>query len=391
MLFQLERNLENELSHASPDWSIYAKFSTISLSVDVDQYKLIRGILDQNIGEKPPPLTTKSASDTSKLSPSSNFIINNPNMETVLSGQVWNVIRICFELENVGIDFILNNSSTSPPLAYMSFIKSCLIYESFSDGSKLTDLVSNEIRIRDAQSRELLSKKPRINPTDSQINQKSSNLQLEVHYRSNKTANRFSILFNNCRCLCVIGWLMRAKEFLTSYKNEDTNGIDLRAFEEIKLPNEVKLNLTSTDFLIVEDLSSSQSQAVMLRLTAFLEYNERRLERIVESCLQSVEVFACRVDEIEKTAVAIVDPMIVNILVKRKSMIGSESSVAMNMMNRVSNVVDEFVAEIGTDVLRMQVSYLDFYFFRRVFESIKQQMNGKNRFLTTFVILFLIF
>lgn len=258
----------------------------------------------------------------------------------------------------------------------MSFIKSCLIYESFSDGSKFTDLVSNEIGIRDSLSRELLSKKPRLNTSENQT--QPSNLQLEVHYRSNKIANRFSILFNNCRCVCLIGWLMRAKSFLTSYKNEENEVSGQNIDEEVKLPNETKLNLTNTDFLIVEDLmgSLSQQQAIMLRLTAFLEYNERRPERIVESCLQSVEVFACRMDAIEKTAVAIVDPMIVNILVNRK-LINAPAMVNAEVTRSATNL-DEFVAEISTDVLRMQVSYLDVYFFRRVFESIRKQLNGNH-------------
>lgn len=390
-MFHLERNLENELSHSSPDWSIYAKFSTISLSIDLDQYKLIRGILDQNIGEKPPVAHSTSTTTTStaaivqaQMSSNSNFIINNPKIETVLSGQVWNVIRLCFELENVGIDFVVNGmktteaTTTNSLLACMSFIKSCLIFESFSDGSKFTDLVSNEIGIRDSRSNELLSKKlsmsSRISHDDEEStnNPNPSNLQLEVHYRSNKNANRFSVLFNNCRCVCVLGWLLRAKAFLTSYTNEDDllvqHAMSATA-HETKISTETKLNLTNTDFLVVDEMSS---RAIMLRLTAFLEYNERRgLERIVESCLQSVEVFACRVDDesIEKTAVSIVDPMIVNLIVKRKG---------VDDPGQPRKPTDEFVAECSMDVLRMQVSYLDVYFFRRIFDTIKQQFDGNT-------------
>ena len=48
----IERNLENEVSHSAPDWKIQGALSSVHISLDINQYKLVRGILDHNLGEK---------------------------------------------------------------------------------------------------------------------------------------------------------------------------------------------------------------------------------------------------------------------------------------------------------------------------------------------------
>ena len=50
--------------------------------------------------------------------------------------------------------------------------------------------------------------------TNSSINNKR--LLLEIHYRSNKQSNRYSILINNCRVITIIDWLYALKNFLAS-------------------------------------------------------------------------------------------------------------------------------------------------------------------------------
>lgn len=48
----IERNLENLVSHSAPDWRIQGALSSVHCSLDLIQYKLIRGILEHNLGEK---------------------------------------------------------------------------------------------------------------------------------------------------------------------------------------------------------------------------------------------------------------------------------------------------------------------------------------------------
>lgn len=47
----MERNLDGDISHAVPDFSIDGKLSSLQLSADPTQYQLIRGLLEHNFGE----------------------------------------------------------------------------------------------------------------------------------------------------------------------------------------------------------------------------------------------------------------------------------------------------------------------------------------------------
>ncbi|KAG8142172.1 hypothetical protein E2320_006131, partial [Naja naja] len=48
---QVERNLDREISHAVPDISVHGIVSSVHCSLDLNKYKLIRGLLENNLGE----------------------------------------------------------------------------------------------------------------------------------------------------------------------------------------------------------------------------------------------------------------------------------------------------------------------------------------------------
>lgn len=56
---QVEQNLHKKISHLVPDMSIYGQLSTLDGTLDLQQYRLIRGLLAFNLGE-----------DTEKINPS---------------------------------------------------------------------------------------------------------------------------------------------------------------------------------------------------------------------------------------------------------------------------------------------------------------------------------
>ena len=95
---QIERNLENELSHKSPDWNIYTKFTSTMFKLNFEQYKIIRGFLDQNLGEQIKP-------NVSQL----NFLIPNTKLETVLTGNVWKAMRIHLDMSTL-VDSLANRN-----------------------------------------------------------------------------------------------------------------------------------------------------------------------------------------------------------------------------------------------------------------------------------------
>lgn len=347
IFFHLERNLENELSHKSPDWYVYSKLSSVYVSVDLDQYKLIRGVLDQNIGEQ-----------IKQSQAPNNFMLTNANLETVLTGKVWKQISLNFDLENVGIELLNEAKSiftkSKSSLAFASLIKSSLIYESFSDGSKLVDLVSNEIGVTDTRTNSFFNILYKKQDLDDSSSNRSKLLQLEIHYRSNKISNRYSILFNNCRVITLIDWLMEIKAFLANYSNmSESAQVEAQKQDYKEQPIEVKVNLTNTDFVLVENIENFSSQAIILRLTAYLEYNQRNVDhQPVKSCLQSLELFSCQMNAIEQTALSIIDPVKFNIFLKRKT----QSELSTDQFN--------YLLEITTDShIRLRFSYLDLKLF----------------------------
>lgn len=50
----VERNLEGDISHSAPDFRVSGTLSSVHCSLDPAQYRLVRGILDHNLGEKLP-------------------------------------------------------------------------------------------------------------------------------------------------------------------------------------------------------------------------------------------------------------------------------------------------------------------------------------------------
>lgn len=151
--------------------------------------------MDKNIGE---PLTEDATQPT--------FLMPNVSLETVLTGEVWKVMSINLDLENVGIELLNNhlinfdgiNTEGSrvtlerDPLAHLAFLKSSLTYESYSDQSKLIDLVSSEILIADIRNKttesecrnENLFTNILCNPNAQKSTDSVKRLQLELHYRS---------------------------------------------------------------------------------------------------------------------------------------------------------------------------------------------------------------
>ncbi len=232
------------------------------------------------------------------------------------AGNAWKVIGIYFDLENVGIEILRNHKIYVPKgqsrvdlgevsLAYMAFIKSKLIYESYSDGSKQIDLVSSEILMIDTRFNEKNRDKectnvflnvlhnPKLNKPKQEVPEQLplEKLQFEVHYRlSNKNFERFSILVNNCRVIVVFDWLIQIGNFIFSnhplqiqQKQSEINSKHLTFKQNQKQTEkqmnynkfEVKLNFTNTDFVLIENLIDLSSQAIILRLTAYCQYTQR--------------------------------------------------------------------------------------------------------------------
>lgn len=76
LFIKIERNLDGELSHSSPDFSMHLILSSVEFRLNLNQYTLVKGVLDQNIGE---PINEIVQSV---------FLIPNTKIDTVLTGKV---------------------------------------------------------------------------------------------------------------------------------------------------------------------------------------------------------------------------------------------------------------------------------------------------------------
>jgi vacuolar protein sorting-associated protein 13D len=381
-ILNLERNLENELSHKSPDWNIFTKLISVNFHLNWEQYNIIRGILDQNIGE---PIN--------QIAPLT-FMVPNTKIETILTGTIWKVIRINLDLQNVGLEFIKLMDS----IAFFNFENSSLTFESFSNGSKLIDLVSNVVQAYEQDFKKPNNEiKQKVNKSKTHLHNKklylskklnsdSKRLQVELHFRINKDSNRYSILLNNCFTIIQINWIAKIKEFLGSYNENNLIFKDFKTpspFGPINQPivkkMEIKLNLTNTDFALIEGIQNSSSQAIILRITAFLEFNEKKLLKPFQSCIQSIQFFSCQINLIDESALSILDPAMLNInLISKVNSSNSEfdSSAALNSLRNKTNI--EFLLEISTDSLQFKLSYLDLRLILTIIENLKLQI-GTNQ------------
>ena len=209
---QIERNLDKGFSHNVPDLSVKGLLSQVHTVVDVEQYKLIRGFLAYNLGEQVEPMGEEEA----------DLLGQSPGVSSQ-DGELWTTTFMDIELHGVTVDLVdqhkLPNLARQVGLARINFIKSRLVYESFCDFSKDVDLVSQEILMLDTRYSDLPSNQ-RANVFSCilqpmKVEERKSLLQAEVHYRATKDVNRFTILLNNMRLMCVLDWWLAVLGFIS--------------------------------------------------------------------------------------------------------------------------------------------------------------------------------
>lgn len=77
---QIDRNLDTHLSREVPDISVKGTLAKLEISLDLSQYKLIRGLLSYNLGENLQDLYANQANE---------FFGNMLNQVRVISLAVW--------------------------------------------------------------------------------------------------------------------------------------------------------------------------------------------------------------------------------------------------------------------------------------------------------------
>uniref|UniRef100_A0A4W3GI10 Vacuolar protein sorting 13 homolog D n=1 Tax=Callorhinchus milii TaxID=7868 RepID=A0A4W3GI10_CALMI len=388
---QVERNLDKEISHAVPDVSIHGSLSSVHCSLDLSKYKLIRGLIQNNLGE---PIEEF-------MRP---FDLQDPSIHTVLTGEVYTSMSFLIDMMNVSLELLESKSKSGngSSLARFDFKKSKLLYESFSNATKSVNLVSHSMMAHDTRSPGQMMNpdlKPNVFQCILDASKSSCNrgsLQMELHYRSTRDASCFTVVLNNLRVFVIFDWLMLVRDFLqtsSTGKKPDTSSPareHRNNCSEILIPQtvksgiitkrssvpapsdkylEVKINVTGTEFVVVEDVSCLDTNAVILKATTVLTYKPRLVDRPFSGSLGGIEVFSCRLGNEQETALSIIDPVNVQI-----ELMGNPTrQESSGLLDAFSS--DDFppVLEIQFSTLDIRLSYNDVQLFLAILKSIPKQ------------------
>ncbi|XP_012135558.1 vacuolar protein sorting 13D isoform X2 [Megachile rotundata] len=361
---RIERNLDIYISRAIPDLSIHGTLSTMDCALDPAQYMLIRGLLSYNIGENLEDLRQFMQD----LDQTVEYSITNVDNR----GKIWK--KSCITLELVNVTVKLHPNHNIAALACVNFIKSRLTLDSLSDGSQDIDLVSQEILITDMRFQdEPVNKQSNVFTSILQPLRNANNenrVQAEVHHRRRKTNAATTILVHSMRLTAILDWWEAVRDFLmlNSMEPQPIIGIAQTATENNQenennaltaIPVELKINITDSELVIVEDTSVRDTNAVILKSTAVLSYRSapQEGEKPLSCNLSHCELFSCILGLEEETALSIIDPVGASL-----------------------DLTQDKCLEIQLQPLCVRLSYHDVTMFSRMLSSLpKQTLLAKQR------------
>ncbi|XP_026669305.1 vacuolar protein sorting-associated protein 13D isoform X1 [Ceratina calcarata] len=361
---RIERNLDTYISREIPDLSIHGTLSTMDCALDPPQYMLIRGLLSYNIGENLEDLR-QFMQDLNQTVESEYSIVSVDNKE-----KIWK--RSCITLELVNVTVKLHPNHNIAALACINFIKSRLMLDSLSDGSQDIDLVSQEILITDMRFQdEPVDKQSNVFTSILQPLRNSNNenrVQAEVHHRRRKANATTTILVHSMRLTAILDWWEAVRDFLmlNSVEPEPILGIMQTTTENNQdnspstaSPFELKINITDSELVIVEDTSVRDTNAVILRSTAVVSYRSAPQdgEKPLSCNLSHCELFSCILGLEDETALSIIDPVGASL-----------------------DLTQDKCLEIHMQPLCVRLSYHDVTMFSRMLSSLpKQTLVAKQR------------
>ncbi|XP_023601544.1 vacuolar protein sorting-associated protein 13D isoform X9 [Myotis lucifugus] len=390
---QVERNLDREISHTVPDISIHGNLSSVHCSLDLYKYKLIRGLLENNLGE-----------------PIEEFMrpydLQDPRIHTVLSGEVYTCM--CFLMDMVNVSLELKDPKGregAGSLARFDFKKCKLLFESFSNQTKSVNLVSHSMMAFDTRYAGQKAS-PGTTNVFSCIFQPSKNsstaqgsIQIELHFRSTKDSSCFTVVLNNLRVFLIFDWLLLVHDFLhtpsdikkqanvtpSRHRNSSSesavvpktvkSGVVIRRSSlpvSTEKHLEVKVNVTGTEFVVVEDVSCFDTNAIILKGTTVLTYKPRFVDRPFSGSLFGIEVFSCRLGNEHDTALSIVDPVQIQV-----ELVGNSSyQNSSGLMDAFNSTDFPPILEIQLQALDIRLSYNDVQLFLAIAKSIPEQANA---------------
>ncbi|XP_026679055.1 vacuolar protein sorting-associated protein 13D-like [Diaphorina citri] len=219
----------------------------------------------------------------------------------------------------------------------------------------------------------------------------NDNVQAEIHYRKRSDLNKLTVLLNNMRLMAILDWWEIVQNFImdnivlsniptvrlnpasahhvTPQEHlpfqmklnvtdsefvivEDTSQWDTNAEH---LPFQMKLNVTDSEFVIVEDTSQWDTNAVILKMTTIITYKSNDVQKPLCLHLNHCEMFSCILGMEDETALSIIDPVTVYLEIN-----GAEGDP--------TKILRIHIAE-----LNIRLSYHDMKMFQQMLTSLPKQ------------------
>ncbi|XP_041977291.1 vacuolar protein sorting-associated protein 13D [Aricia agestis] len=360
LCLQIERNCSD--THNVADMSVHGRLSTLRLALDAAQYRLVRGVLAHNLAEP-----------CDELLP--------PPPRPMQHDQVWTTWSLKLELQDVIVQLRAgaggSGAEGEAALACVNFIKSRLLVESYSDLSQDIDLVSAEILVSDTRyAAEPANRRANVfSHIVAPLPEQRHSVQAEVHARKRPDSSAYTILINNMRLMAILDWWEAANQFIMQAPLPASDP-DLQHLEEISSgcgeggmlagsggerapPFELKLNVTDSQLVLVEDTAVWDTNAVILKCSTVVTYRAADTARPVVCELSELELFSCVLGLEEETALAILDP--------------AAAHLALTADNQL---------QIAMGALNLRLSYHDMRMFAAILQSLPVQarlaLSGKS-------------
>ncbi|CAB3252142.1 unnamed protein product [Arctia plantaginis] len=373
---QLELNIEYNMSdsHNVADMTLQGSLSTLQCALDPAQYRLVRGVLAHNLGESVDDLLPREAHPFPPIQAHEQVPVLDSFYKKIY--KVWTTSSLKLDLHDVTVKLEPEHGVSS--LACINFIKSRLHIETYSDFGQDIDLVSQEILVSDTRyAKEPANRRGNVFSHIVQpMPEQRHSVQAEVHARMRRDSSAYTILVNNMRLMAILDWWEAANQFIMqpppppadpdqAHLEEALCAVRIAASPQppqtaqSEPSMELKLNVTDSQLVLVEDPSVWDTNAVILRSTTVITYRNANSHKPVSCELNELEVFSCVLGLEEETALSIVDPAALHV-----------------------SIDADRILHVAMSTLNLRLSYHDMRMFASMLQSLPVQaraaLSGKS-------------
>ncbi|KAI6653552.1 vacuolar protein sorting-associated protein 13D [Oopsacas minuta] len=359
-----EHNLHMPMCHTVPNFRFEIYISDSHCMLDKKQMDAFKTFLGKNLGE-----------DLGEFErPTS--VIRDPIVFEDFEDR-WVELSFCFNFQHVCLEFVSSRATHKDDidqfLSRFYMHNTTLQIELYSDSTKDIDFISREMSIVDVRYDDYVeSQKPSIyrkvllTRNAFENDPSTSSLQVEVHVKLNPQRMEYTIILNNLRMIFMMDLALLCWSFVADSSEEFHHLFDIP-----KLPKhstlsssmqsppsqksrdlQIKVSVTETDFVIIEDLTSPDSQALVCKGITVMTFTSNPTYEFTWN-MHGVELFSCCFASEEETALSIIDPLNITIEIPRNH-----------------KLCHSYPLHIEVQTVNTRLSYNDMKLFAAIFKSI---------------------